>query len=450
MLKRLINLFTGAKDSSKSTVYKNSDHNLSSEKVSQAALKVIQRLADSNHQAYLVGGGVRDVLLDGDPKDFDVATDATPEQVRRLFRNSRIVGRRFRIVHVRFGREIIEVTTFRSDHTGEEDQKLSSRSEDGMLLRDNVFGDIESDARRRDFTVNALYFSPITNEIFDFTGGVNDINDKTLRIIGDPQTRFKEDPVRMLRAVRFSAKLGFTIESKTAAPIKSLAPAITQVSSARLWDESLKLFMSGYSLPIFHKLEEFGLFAQLFPGSAEQVQARASFRVFFENAMANTDTRIRSGKRVTPAFIYAVLLWPEIEARIETLKAEKLTPAEATHQAYQQVLSRQCQFISIPKRFSTTMREIWDLQARLPRRAGQRAFRIMEHPRFRAAYDFLLLREQSGEDHQGLGQWWTDFQNANDVNREKMANEQHSRGRNNSNSRRRPRRKSPSNSPDVN
>ncbi len=442
MLKRLINLFTGSNDSSKSSVVPASQHHISSKQISQAAHKVIHRLMDSNYQAFLVGGGVRDLLLEGSPKDFDVATNATPEQVRKLFRNSRIIGRRFRIVHVRFGREIIEVTTFRNDHTDDKDNN-ASKSEDGMLLRDNVFGDIETDARRRDFTINALYYNPHSGDIFDYTGGFEDIHHKTLRIIGDPVTRFKEDPVRMLRAVRFSSKLNFDIEPKTSAPISEQAQSISQVSSARLWDESLKLFMSGYSTSIYQQLIDFGLFKTLFPGSFEQIQNNPQVHTFFENAMRNTDRRIQSGKRVTPAFIYAVLLWPEIQDRQKQLIADRVPPLEASHQAYQQVLSRQIQLISIPKRFSTTMREIWDLQARLPKRAGQRALRTLEHAKFRAAYDFLLLREQSGEDHHGLGQWWTDFQNADPVAREKMADAQH-RQRKNRPNKRRPRRKNTS------
>lgn len=423
MLKRFLGLFSGDKDSAsrESCVIPRDQHSISSSDISRNAVKVIDRLQQDGFQAYLVGGGVRDLLLDGHPKDFDVATDATPEQVKKIFRNGRIVGRRFRIVHVRFGREIIEVTTFRSHHQEDsEESHAASRSEEGMLLRDNVYGDIQSDAERRDFTVNALYYNPATGEILDYTQGVRDINQRLLRIIGEPKTRFKEDPVRMLRAVRFSAKLGFAIEPKTAAPIPELANLLDNIPSARLWDESLKLFMSGYSTAIYRLMCEQGLFQHLFPGSAEQLRQQNLSGAFFESAMVNTDKRIRSDKRVTPAFIFAVLLWPEIAERQKRIQDQGKPPAEAAKQAQQEVLQRQLQRISIPKRFTATMREIWDLQPLLAQRGSRRAYRTLEQPRFRAAYDFLLLREQSGEDHQGLGQWWTDFQATDEAGREAL------------------------------
>jgi len=446
MLKRFINLFTGENSGRGKTVIPHGKHSISTGDISKSAIKVIEKLQETNFQAYLVGGGVRDLLLEGHPKDFDVATDATPEQVRKLFRNSRIVGRRFRIVHVRFGREVIEVTTFRSHHSNEagDSSDDSVRSEEGMLLRDNVYGDIRSDAQRRDFTVNALYYDPLSRSILDYTHGMQDINQRLLRIIGDPATRFKEDPVRMLRAARFAAKLGFAVEPKTAAPIPKLGAMLENIPSARLWDESLKLFMSGYSTATFHQLLDHDLFRHLFPGCAEQL-SEATVKALFENAMLNTDKRIRSDKRVTPAFIFAVLLWPEIAKRQQDLLADgSLTPIQAAQQAQQQVLQRQLRVIAIPKRFTMTMREIWDLQAALPRRSGRRAFRTLEHPRFRAAYDFLLLREQSGEDHQGLGAWWTEFQSSDETQREKMAAEQQDTSRNKRG--RRPRRRRSNNS----
>lgn len=421
MLKRFINLFSGEKSSRDKVVIPQAQHGISVGDISRNANKVIQRLQESGYQAYLVGGGVRDLLLEGHPKDFDVATDATPEQVRKLFRNARIIGRRFRIVHVRYGREVIEVTTFRSHHDANaKGSRDSVQSEEGMLLRDNVYGDIRSDAERRDFTINALYYDPVNRNIIDYTQGLKDIERRTLRIIGDPETRFKEDPVRMLRAVRFAAKLGFTIEPKTAAPIAPLGAMLQNIPAARLWDESMKLFMSGYSTAIYHQMVERDLFQYLFPGSAESIKETVS-RQFFENAMLNTDKRIRADKRVTPAFIYAVLLWPEVVRRQrEISNQESCTELQAAHQAQQQVLQSQLRIISIPKRFTSTMREIWDLQPALAKRSGRRAYRTMEHQRFRAAYDFLLLREQSGEDHQGLGNWWTEFQSSDEQKRESM------------------------------
>ncbi|WP_317931837.1 polynucleotide adenylyltransferase PcnB [Halioxenophilus sp. WMMB6] len=446
MLKRFINLFTGDSGKRTQTIIPKGKHLLSNKDISHSALKVIDRLNEANFQAYLVGGGVRDLLLGGHPKDFDVATDATPEQVRKLFRNSRIVGRRFRIVHVRYGREIIEVTTFRSHHQHEHvGEGTASRSAEGMLLRDNVYGDIRSDAERRDFTVNALYFHPKSAEILDFTQGAKDIERRLLRIIGDPTTRFKEDPVRMLRAVRFAAKLGFQIEEKTAAPIYKLGGLLDNIPSARLWDECLKLLMAGYSTAVFRQLLERDLFRHLFPGVAEQIAKNDQVVVLIENAMANTDKRIRADKRVTPAFIFAVMLWPEIVERQQKLVDSGVNFSQAAIQAQQQVLQKQLNRVAIPKRFTSTMREIWDLQSQLPRRSGMRAYRTLEHPRFRAAYDFLLLREQSGENHQGLGLWWTEFQFADADTREAMIKALPAAGKGRS-GRSRPRRRKPANS----
>ncbi|GLS26878.1 polynucleotide adenylyltransferase PcnB [Marinibactrum halimedae] len=422
------------------------EHNVSRRDISQSALKVMKRLHEGNYQAYLVGGGVRDVLLGGKPKDFDVATNATPEQVKRLFRNSRIIGRRFRIVHVRFGREVIEVTTFRASHEEAKNRKEAQQNESGMLLRDNVYGDIHSDAMRRDFTVNALYY---TNEdfcIYDYTGGLKDIEHRQIRMIGEPTVRFQEDPVRLLRAVRFAAKLDFTIEPNTAQPIPELGHLLNDIPSARLWDESLKLFMSGHALSTYLGLCQYNLFQYLFPGSAEHIDSHPIAKEFFRRAMVNTDRRIQADKRVTPAFIFAVLMWPEVQHTQKQLEQEGNTPSQALQQASQQVISRQLTRISIPKRFTMTVRDIWDLQLRLPKRAGHRALRTFEHPKFRAAYDFLLLREESGEETNGLAQWWTEYQNADEVSREKMANDQHGKGKSRRAPRRRSRKRKPSGS----
>lgn len=423
MLKRLLNFIaprSAAPTFGKLTVIPRNEHNLSRKDMSPAALKIIRQLNDSGYEAYLVGGGVRDLLLGGEPKDFDVATSATPEQVRRLFRGARIIGRRFQIVHVRIGREIIEVTTFRGS---DEDQPGSTRNEDGMLVRDNVYGDVVSDAIRRDFTVNALYYSPIDFSVHDYTGGMDDLKKRTLRIIGDPITRYKEDPVRMLRAIRFAGKLGFSIEQKTAAPIPELAVLLTKISEARLFEEVLKLFLSGSATATFGLLREYGLFGHLFPDTEAALQAGDSIGLaLIEQSMANTDRRIRSGKTVTPAFIYAALLWPALQVEKARL-SQSMPEAPAYAQAAQTVVSRQLSRTSIPKRFSIPMREIWDLQYRLPQRGGMRAVRLLDHPRFRAAYDFLLMREDAGEQLEGLGSWWTRFQSAEDEEREQMIKE---------------------------
>lgn len=395
-------------------------HSISRRQISRSALRVMKILNEANFEACLVGGGVRDTLLGSNPKDFDVATNATPEQVRKLFRSARIIGRRFRIVHVRFGREIIEVTTFRANHDNAANSGESRQSKDGMLLRDNVFGDLRSDALRRDFTVNALYYSLDGFSLHDYTDGMNDLQNKQIRMIGDPQTRYQEDPVRLLRAVRFAAKLGFDIEPKTADPIRQLAPLLENISSARLFDECLKLFLGGHAQATLNKLCEYGLLAPLFPATAARLDRGETFdKALLDLVMKNTDRRLANEQRVTPAFILAALLWGPLQEALAH-QDPKNPPAMRMHKASQQVIDAQLKHTAIPKRFLITMREIWDLQGRLPMRAGNRAIRLMEHQRFRAAYDFLLLREAAGEDCQNLGRWWTEFQDANENRQSEM------------------------------
>lgn len=393
-------------------------HSISRKHISDAALKVMSTLHRAGYEGLLVGGGVRDLLLGGRPKDFDIATNATPEQVNRLFRSSRIIGRRFKIVHVRFGREVIEVTTFRGTHQQTEEStrgrrpknQQSARAQNGMLLRDNVFGTVEEDAIRRDLTINALYYTTADFAIYDYTDGLRDLEDKIIRVIGDPETRYREDPVRMLRVVRFAAKLDFDIDVQTAAPIYELAPSLADIPAARMFDEVLKLFMSGKAVDVYELMQEFGLFEPLFPQIHPYLEQQ-HFHTLVMQALENTDTRIRQGKPVTPAFIYAALLWPAVTLRQQQLIKQGVPAVPAMHQAGQEVVSLQQQSTSIPKRFSMPMREIWELQLRLPRRGGHKAERMMENRRFRAAYDFLLLREQAGEETNGLGKWWTDYQN---------------------------------------
>lgn len=394
------------------------DHNLSRRNISRAALTVMKRLQDANFQAYVVGGGVRDLLLGGHPKDFDVATDATPEEARQLFRGARIVGRRFRILHARVGREIIEVTTFRGHHSDAGDGE-ARQSEQGMLLRDNVYGDLASDAVRRDFTINALYYTTQGFEIHDYTGGMRDIQQRLVRMIGDPVTRYKEDPVRMLRAIRFAAKLDFAIEPQTAAPLTELAPLLRNIAPARLFDEVLKLLMSGCAERSFALLNQYGLWPQLFPDNARELSSPQALELT-RRVMGETDRRIHSGLRVTPAFLYAVLLWPTTTAEQQRLVQQGTPLLPALAEAAEKSIGSQLAHTTIPKRFSIPMREIWELQFRLQRRTGARAFRLMEHPRFRAAYDFLLLREAVGEISPGLGQWWTEFQQSNEAQRLKQ------------------------------
>ena len=426
MLKRLLNLFTsGAKDSSKASNIRNSDgaaliprdqHSISRKNISPAAIKIIKQLEDAGFAAYLVGGGVRDLLLGNSPKDFDVATNAKPEEVKRIFRSARIVGRRFQIVHVRMGREVIEVTTFRGHH----EESSSVRSEDGMLLRDNVHGTLETDAMRRDFTVNALYYTLKDFSVIDYCNGMEDLKQRTLRIIGDPATRYKEDPVRILRALRFAAKLGFNLEPKTAKPIRELSGLLLNVSDARLFEEVLKLFLGGSATATFNLMREYDLLAHLFPGTDKALKAGDEIGAnLIEQCMINTDKRIRGDKTVTPAFIYAALLWPALQQQF-TLLSSQMTPTQAWGQAAQNVINQQLTRTAVPKRFLIPMREIWDLQQRLPSRLGMRALRTLDHPRFRAAYDFLLMREAAGEALDGLGVWWTNYQTATDEEREQM------------------------------
>ena len=389
-------------------------HCISRKNISQSALKVMARLRDHDHEAYLVGGAVRDLLLGGHPKDFDIATDATPEQVHALFRNSRIIGRRFRIVHVRFGREVIEVTTFRGHH-GDDDEdahppQSARRSERGLLLRDNVFGTLEEDAVRRDLTVNALYYSSETFEVFDQVGGLEDLQRREIRVIGDAAQRYREDPVRMLRTLRFAAKLDFEVEPGSAQPIRDLRPLLAEIPAARLFDEFCKLFLSGYARPVLHLLRRFGLFAVLFPDSAQLADRDPFSARLMDVAMGNTDARIAVDKPVTPAFILAAILWPAVQDRVRQLEARGDTPGEALHSAGQEVIAATVSRVAIPRRFSMPMREIWELQRRLDKPQGRRAAALLSHKRFRAAYDFLLLREQAGEDTGGLGATWTRMQ----------------------------------------
>ncbi|MBE9538986.1 MAG: polynucleotide adenylyltransferase PcnB [Proteobacteria bacterium] len=388
-------------------------HCISRKNISDSALKVMSRLRSNGYQGYLVGGAVRDLLLGKHPKDFDIATDATPEAVHALFRNSRIIGRRFRIVHVRFGREIIEVTTFRGHHdSGDKTSSAahSRQSESGLLLRDNVFGTLEEDAVRRDLTVNALYYDSGNFEVFDQVGGLQDLEKKRIHIIGEPAVRFREDPVRMLRVLRFAAKLEFGIEQSTAAAIPQCAELLREIPPARLFDEFLKLFLAGYAAKTMANLLEYRLLEHLFPGTCAHLDDNTQGLALIRAAMVNTDKRIHQGKHVTPAFILAAILWPVVAALSKKLQEGGDAPMVAMHKAGQQAVSQTVQHVAIPKRFSQPMREIWEFQLRLQRKQGRKAAELVDHRRFRAAYDFLLLREQAGEDTRDLGAWWTQFQ----------------------------------------
>ncbi len=399
-----------------------SEHTISRSNISENALKVLYRLSKAGYEAYLVGGGVRDLLLGREPKDFDVATDATPEEVRKLFRNCRLIGRRFRLAHVHFGREIIEVATFRAPHD-EGDDREGRVEESGVIVRDNVYGSVEDDAWRRDFTVNALYYDIKDFSVVDYTGGLADLKAGRLRMIGDPQQRFREDPVRMLRAVRFAAKLGFRIEERSEEAIHELGYMLEEVAAARLFDECLKLFQSGHGVQTYELMRHYRLFGHLFPETEACLQHEENHfpHTLLIRALENTDRRLAEDKPVTPAFLFAALLWEPARREAGRLLDEGMSPLEAMQKAGDRVVGDQVRRVSFPKRFSIQSREIWTLQERLPMRSGKRAIRLLEHPRFRAAYDFLLLRAQSGEAVEELAEWWSLYQDADEGERRRMS-----------------------------
>jgi len=372
-------------------------------------VKVLYRLHKAGYQAHLVGGGVRDLLLGNKPKDFDIATDAHPDEVKSLFTNCRLIGRRFRLAHVHFGREIIEVATFRS--VGNEEGDLE-HSDVGMILRDNSYGGIVEDAIRRDFTVNALYYNIADFSVIDYGGGIADLKSRMLRMLGDPETRYREDPVRILRAIRLAVKLGFSIESETERPIRALVPLLADVPPARVFEEFLKLFMTGTAVDVFEKLRQYGIFSLLFTDTEEAlIYEGHDFPLrMVMLGLKNTDLRIAEGKPVTPAFLLAVLLWEPIRHFSQELIHKGTAAYPAMQEAASLVLSRQIQRLSIPKRYSVQMREIWALQSRFHNTRGKRPARLFAHPRFRAAYDFLLLRAEAGEEQQEIADWWTDYQ----------------------------------------
>ncbi|WP_404361479.1 polynucleotide adenylyltransferase PcnB [Methylotuvimicrobium sp. KM1] len=429
--KKIISSSTGtplipAKDDSVSQpeaprIYSRSEHNISRSQISENALKVLYRLKKSGFEAYLVGGCVRDLLLGREPKDFDVVTDAHPEQVRKIFRNCRLVGRRFRLAHVHFGREIIEVATFRGNAGEVPDDDLLLNDE-GRLVRDNIYGTIEEDVWRRDFTVNSLYYNIRDFSVTDYVGGMADHTTGTLRLIGDPETRYREDPVRMLRAIRFAVKLGFTLHPNCEKPIAGLAELLYHIPPARLFDEAIKLFLSGHALQTFEMLRHYGLFQILFPAVERSlsVEEQGFPRLFLVRALENSDSRVAEGKTVTAYFLFAAFLWDAVKTHAEE-QIEKGVPENIAFQvAANELIAEQVKRVSLPRQISLAMREVWSLQPRFARRRGSKPYRLLNHPRFRAAYDFLLLRiETEGVDPE-LGEWWTQFQAAGEAEQKKM------------------------------
>jgi len=415
-------------------------HGIDPALISRNAMRVTDTLQQAGYRAFIVGGAVRDLLLGIAPKDFDVATDATPEEVQKLFRRARLIGRRFQIVHVQFGQEIIEVSTFRAlvdtpqdapkapvaagaparrSRREELDRRTHAVDASGRVLRDNVWGEQHEDATRRDFTINAMYYDPATQTVLDYHNGLADIRARMLRMIGDPATRYREDPVRMLRVVRFAAKLGFEIDDATRAPVTALADLIHSVPAARLFDEMLKLLLSGHALACLKQLRKEGLHHGLLP-LLDVVLEQPYGESFITLALNNTDARVRAGKPVSPGFLFATLLWHDVQQRAQQFERDGEYPVPALHRAMDDVLEMQTGKLAIHKRYSADMREIWGLQARLEKRSGRSALKLIEHQRFRAGYDFLLLRCESGELDPSIGQWWTAFIEGDSAAREAL------------------------------
>ena len=389
-------------------------HGVRREALSPAAARVCAVLREAGYASFVVGGAVRDLLLGIAPKDFDIATDARPEQVKPLFRRALIIGRRFRLVHVMMGGETIEVSTFRAA-----DPDTAEKDEHGRVLRDNVFGTQAEDARRRDFTVNALYFDPASEEIVDFHGGLADLKKRVLRVIGDPATRYREDPMRMLRAVRLGAKLGLTLNAATRAPIRSMAPLMERVPAARLFDEMLKLLLSGHASACLRQLRDVGLHKGLLP-LLDVILEQPLGERFVTLALAQTDERVRTDRPVSPAFLFAALLWHEVLAAWKVRQARGERPIPALESAMDEVLETQGGKLAITRKLTATMREVWTMQPRFEMRSGSRAYRLLEAPRFRMAYDFLALRAASGEVPGELEAWWRTFQDADAETRTAM------------------------------
>jgi len=424
-------------DSGPRTVPKE-QHGIGREAISQGSRKVCEVLHGHGYQAYIVGGAVRDLLLGLRPKDFDVATDAYPEEVHKAFRRSRLIGKRFRLVHVMFGEETVEVSTFRARTPAETD-------EHGRVLRDNIYGTREDDAIRRDFTINALYYDPASETLLDYHNGLRDLQRKSVRIIGDARARYREDPLRMLRAVRFAAKAGFAIDERTRKPIRELAHLLGNVPPSRVYEEMQKLLLSGHAATGLRELRSEALHHGLLP-LLDVIFEQPMGERFVTLALEQTDSRVRSGKSVSPAFLFAALLWHEVLAAWKKAQQRGLKPIPALFEAMDAVLDIQTDKLAIPRRLTAVMKEIWALQPRFEQRSGRRPFGLLAHERFRAGFDFLVLRSGSGEAPEELAQWWEKFQQAGEAERQAMlmAPQPGERGRRR---RRRRRGKKPSSAP---
>ena len=421
MIKALIRRILGGKekeaipvDTTKPVVLGPQDHGIDPQLVSANAIRVTHTLQQAGFAAFIVGGAVRDLLLGVKPKDFDIATNATPEQVKKLFRRAFFIGRRFQIVHVMFGQDLLEVTTFRGSSMDD-----APKDEHGRVLRDNVFGEQHEDAIRRDFTINAMYYDPASQSVLDYHGGIADVRNRTLRIIGVPEARFREDPVRLLRVVRFAAKLGFTIHPATAAPIAIMAPLINNVPAARVFDEMIKLLMSGNALACLQQLRKEGLHHGLLP-LLDVVLEQPLGEKFVRLALEATDQRVREGKPVSPGFLFAALLWHQVVEKWTAYQAAGEPAIQALHLAADDVLHAQTDQLALQRKIASDMRDIWSMQPRFERRVGKAPYKLLEHLRLRAGYDFLLLRCESGEIDAEIGRWWTDFMAADGAGREAL------------------------------
>jgi poly(A) polymerase len=402
---------SGTKKKTEPTIIPRPAHNVSRDEISRSALKVLYRLHKAGYQSFLVGGGVRDALLGLHPKDFDIATDAHPEEVKALFGNCRLIGRRFRLAHIRFGQEIIEVATFRAATDGTEDHADVEHDHEGRILRDNVYGTIDEDVWRRDFTCNALYYSIADFSIWDYVGGVEDTLNRRLVLIGNPAKRIREDPVRMLRAIRFAAKLDFTIDKGVQSAIRKNRELLANVPPARLFDEFLKMFQAGHAESTFELLRKYDLFGLLFPETEAELKKDEQYLSFAREALRNTDRRVADGKSVTPMFLLGVFFWAPVRRRAEQIRSrEKMSVVQSLSMASYELAGLQQARVSIPRRFTTPMREMLAMQPRFDIQRGKRALRLLDHKRFRAAYDFMMLRSSCGEFDADAASFWTEVQ----------------------------------------
>ena len=381
---------------------------IDNKKISKFAISVVDDLQKNNFQAYLVGGCVRDALSGIEPKDFDIATNATPEQVRKIFKASRIIGKRFRLVHVFNRSELLEVATFRSGDNDKNDPDNLFTDSSGKIIRDNIWGTLEQDCKRRDFTVNALYYCPISKKIEDYNNGLKHIHKKIIVSIGDPQRRFEEDPVRSLRAIRFSNKLNFKIDNPIKDAIYDKGHLLSNISNARMFDEFCKIFLNGMGEKNFIKLCSFNLNKYLIISRPEKNDF--SNDVILQ-ALKNTDDRVKNQQSITPGFLMAALLWPTL---LEKCSRDGEINIRKFFRSMDGVLRNQQKLTAVPRKFSSYIKDIWVLQLKLHSRIGSQPYKTLRHPRFRAAYDFLLVRERAANDKNGLGKWWTDFQKNDD------------------------------------